>query len=388
MSSVRRALKTERVLFVINGLNRGGAETQLLRIAQEVQASGHEVAFAVLNPENDFAEQLAQMDIHLWAPSPEAGRWNFGHLLRLSRELKAWQPEVTVTFLFQATLFMRVLNLWLRPRRAISSMRNDQLESRLRSVLYRVTCAADDVIVVNSLAAAVKLQKLGTIPRSKQVQVIYNGIDADRVRSQVRASPVATRRRLGVSEQDVLLVGVGRLRPQKDWPALLRAVANAECPDLSCVIAGDGDLFDPLVQLSQELGVADRVRFLGLRDDVPDLMKAADYLVLCSRYEGTPNVVLEALALDLPAISTDVGACAELLQRPTDILVPMGDDTALTDALCQATRNVKDHRGKESSTASPATGMKSFAWSLIGQQWTDLVNGAAGSPDHGRALGD
>ena len=356
-----------RVLFVINGLPRGGAETQLLRIAQEVRGKGYEVAVAVLNPENDFAPQLADLGIRVWAPPPDAGRWNRRHMMHLARELKAWRPDVTVTFLFQATLFMRGLNLWLRPRRAISSMRNDQLESRLRSSIYRATCGADDSIVVNSRAAASKLQELGTIPRSDKVTVIYNGIDAEQVRSRVHTAPEETRRTLGVAEQDVLLLGVGRLQPQKDWPTLLRALAATDRSDVRCVIAGDGDLLDSLVALSRELGIDGRVTFLGLRDDVPDLMAAADTLVLSSRYEGTPNVVLEALALDLPVISSDVGACAELLERPDDVIVPPGDSTALAAALRRVTL-----RGPQAA-ATTGTSMDAFAWPTIGQQWTDLI---------------
>ncbi len=368
-----------RVLFVINGLNRGGAETQLLRVAREVRARGHEVALAVLNPENDFSEQIAALDIPLWAPDPEAGRWSLRHMLRLARELKAWRPDVTVTFLFQATLFMRGLNLWLRPGRAISSMRNDQLESRLRSVLYRVTCAADDTIVVNSRAASAKLQELGTIPRSARVSVIYNGIDAEQVRSRVRTPPESTRRALGVADDDVLLLGVGRLRPQKNWPALLRALAADGRPDVRCAIAGDGDLLASLVELSRELGVDDRVQFLGLRDDVPDLMAAADHLVMSSRYEGTPNVVLEALALDLPVISTDVGACGELLQRPGDILVPVDDEAALVAALHRVVRC-----RRPAAPGGAAASMTAFAWPRIGQEWTDLISGPVDRPRRGR----
>ena len=361
--------RATRVLFVINGLNRGGAETQLLRIAQEVRERGHEVALAVLNPENDFTEQLGELEIKLWAPSPQAGRWNLRHMLHLARELKAWQPDVTVTFLFQATLFMRLLNLWLRPRRAISSMRNDQLESRLRSVLYRITCVADDLVVVNSRMAADKLQRLRTIPRSDKVAVVYNGIDADRVRERVQVAPEQTRRALGVGEDEVLLLGVGRLRPQKDWPALLRAMAAVRRDDLTCVVAGDGDLEESLVALSRELGVEQRVRFLGLRDDVPDLMAAADALVMTSQYEGTPNVVLEALALDLPVISTDVGACAELLTRPEDVVVVPGDDAAMAAALGAV--RARD-RSVRAQVAGP-DGMAGFAWPRIGQEWTDLI---------------
>jgi glycosyltransferase involved in cell wall biosynthesis len=366
-----------RVLFVINGLNRGGAETQLLRIAREVKAHGHEVALAVLNPENDFGPELAQLGVPLWAPDPEVGRWNVRHLLRLARELKRWQPDVTVTFLFQATLFMRGLNLWLRPGRAISSMRNDQLENRLRSVIYRASCAADDTIVVNSRAAAAKLQQLGTIPRSDKVTVIYNGIDADRVRASVSSQALATRRALDLADDEVLLLGVGRMRPQKDWPALLRAVAAAGRPDLRCLVAGDGDLLDSLVELSRELGVDQQVRFLGLRDDVPDLMAAADCLVMSSRYEGTPNVVLEALALDLPVISTDVGACAELLTRPEDTIVPPDDDAALAEALRRVVR--RDPTRPSAAPAPGADGMAAFAWPRIGQQWTDLITGKPGA---------
>ena len=371
MSSAR-ASRPLRVAFVINGLNRGGAETQLLRIAEEVKARGHEVALAVLNPENDFAEQLAALDVPVWAPEPGAGRWNRRHLRHLARELKAWQPEVTVTFLFQATLYMRVVNLWVRPGRAIASMRNDQLENRLRSVLYRVSCAADDTIVVNSRAAAAKLQQLRTIPRSDKVTVIYNGIDAEQVRSRVRTPAEVTRRSLGVADDDVLLLGVGRLQPQKDWPTLLRALSLVGRSDVTCVIAGDGDLLEPLVELSRELGVDQQVRFLGLRDDVPDLMAAADRLVMSSRYEGTPNVVLEALALDLPVTSTDVGACAELLERPEDVIVPAEDAEALAAALAQVSRRAPT---SPLEAGEGAARMAAFSWRHIGQSWTDLITG-------------
>ena len=384
MSSARDS-PAHRVVFVINGLNRGGAETQLLRIAQEVKARGHEVALAVLNPENDFAAPLAELGVPVWAPGPGVGRWNPRHLVRLARQLRAWQPDVTVTFLFQATLYMRAVNLWVRPRRAISSMRNDQLESRLRSVLYRATCAADDSIVVNSRAAATKLQQLRTIPRSAKVEVIYNGIDADHVRNRLRTPREATRRALGVTEDDLLLLGVGRLRPQKNWPALLRALAATGRSDLTCVIAGDGDLLDPLLELRKELGLEQQVQFLGLRDDVPDLMAAADRLVLSSTYEGTPNVVLEALALDLPVVSTDVGACAELLQRPDDVIVPAEDDAALAAALQRVTR--RPPMRPVDSREHSADAMAAFAWPRIGQEWTDHIIGHAGPSGPGSRVG-
>ena len=358
-----------RLLFVINSLARGGAETQLLGVVRAAVADGYDVRIATLLPRNDFAEVVRELGVHVWSPPPELTTWNLPYLARLVGELRRWRPEVTVSFLFQATLFARAANVVVRPGLSISSVRNEKLESRLRSVLFRATSASDDYIVTNSRSARRTLQGSRTVPRTSRVRVIYNGVDGEQIRSRVRRSRSRTRADLGLPDDATVLVGVGRLSDQKDWASLLRALALDTEHDSHCLLAGTGPHEEPLRQLAAELGLTERVHLLGLRDDVADLLVAADAMVLSSLYEGTPNVVLEALALGVPVVATDVGACAELLTRPEDQVVPAGDLAALGRALA-AVAERPTHASHEDHDPTAR-----FSWPTVSGEWLELIAG-------------
>jgi glycosyltransferase involved in cell wall biosynthesis len=143
-------------------------------------------------------------------------------------------------------------------------------------------------------------------------------------REQVRAL-------LGVDDGPMLLA-VGRLHPQKDYPTMLEAVARlqARSPQPMLVIAGDGPDAEEIAALARELGV--RVRLLGRRDDVADLMSAADLLVVSSVWEARALVVQEAMQMGLPVVATDVGGIAELVADAA-ILVPANAPVALAAAI-------------------------------------------------------
>jgi glycosyltransferase involved in cell wall biosynthesis len=140
---------------------------------------------------------------------------------------------------------------------------------------------------------------------------------------------------------------VAGLRPQKNHRLLLQAFAQAapQLPDVLLLLVGPPDRLDPayaesLKALAQELGLGQRVRFLGSRADVPDILRATDVFVLSSDYEGNPLSVLEAMAAGLPVISTAVGGVPELVQHSaTGLLVPPSDAGALAEAMTQLGRN-------------------------------------------------
>jgi glycosyltransferase involved in cell wall biosynthesis len=129
-----------------------------------------------------------------------------------------------------------------------------------------------------------------------------------------------------------MLLAVGRLHPQKDYPTMLEAVARlqARSPQPMLVIAGDGPDAEEIAALARELGV--RVRLLGRRDDVADLMSAADLLVVSSVWEARALVVQEAMQMGLPVVATDVGGIAELVADAA-ILVPANAPVALAAAI-------------------------------------------------------
>jgi glycosyltransferase involved in cell wall biosynthesis len=166
-----------------------------------------------------------------------------------------------------------------------------------------------------------------------KVTTIQNGVDLDRFS---RASRSEARAALGVPD-DTLVVGtVGRLDPVKDQSGLIRAFAGALPfhPGALLMIAGDGPCRAELAGVVRSLGLEQRVRLLGERKDVPNVLAGLDVFVLPSIAEGMSNTVLEAMASGLPVIATQVGGNPEMVEDGVSgLLVPARDPGALTAAL-------------------------------------------------------
>jgi len=168
-----------------------------------------------------------------------------------------------------------------------------------------------------------------------RLATVYNGLDTEEVQPRRRRHEV--RAELGVRENTPVIFMVGRLALQKNYPLFLRVMAQLReaNPDLIGLVAGQGPLQAELQSLAGSLGLTEGVRFLGPRDDIPDLMVAADIVVLTSDWEGFPNTLLEAMWLERPVVATDVGGCREVVDDgETGFLVPPGDGEALV-AACQ-----------------------------------------------------
>jgi glycosyltransferase involved in cell wall biosynthesis len=143
-------------------------------------------------------------------------------------------------------------------------------------------------------------------------------------------------RSLGVPPGDAVLGMVAAFRPQKDHALLLRAFRRvvAARHATTLVLPGDGETRDAAETLASELGIGDRVRFPGSRDDVPRILRALDLFVLASHHEGLPLAVIEALAAGVPVVATAVGGVPSLLEDGrAGLLVPRGDEDALAGAL-------------------------------------------------------
>lgn len=170
-----------------------------------------------------------------------------------------------------------------------------------------------------------------------RVRVVLNGIDHRAFRRD-RSREQAARRQLGLSRHDIVIGSIGRLEPQKRFDLLIQACGaiQARKPNVRLLIAGDGSLREELRALAARVMPGDRCQFLGHRDDVVMLHHAFDLFVQSSRYEGTPNAVLEAMALETPVVATDAGGTIEIAaQGEHALIVPSGDVTALIRAIDQ-----------------------------------------------------
>lgn len=173
------------------------------------------------------------------------------------------------------------------------------------------------------------------VPPSK-VRLIWNGAPLDEFAPVSRERALGVRRELGIPEDAPVVGAIGRLNTQKGHTYLLQAAPAvvAAQPEVRFLIAGDGDLMEPLLQQARELGLRDRVAFAGHRTDVPDLLGAIDVLAIPSLYEGTPLALFEAMAAGKAIVSSAVDGCAEVLEHErTALLVPPARPIALAQAL-------------------------------------------------------
>lgn len=169
-----------------------------------------------------------------------------------------------------------------------------------------------------------------------RIELIPNGIDLDRFPPGTDRGEL--RSRIGLDPQRTLIACIARFHPVKDHATLLRAfarVADAHA-DADLLLAGDGTLRQELEQLSADLGVSERVHFLGVRRDVADILRAADLFCMTSLSEAASLTILEAMAAELPVVVTAVGGNPELVRDGIDgRLVSRGDDQAVAAALSE-----------------------------------------------------
>jgi glycosyltransferase involved in cell wall biosynthesis len=191
-----------------------------------------------------------------------------------------------------------------------------------------------DMYTAVSHAAARHLIGNKRVPKNK-IRVIHNGRDLDRFAATDARRRAATRAALGLGDEPTILT-LARLEEQKGHRHLIDALAilAARRPNLVTLFAGEGPLEQGLQAQCAALGLTDRVRFLGYRRDVPELLEAADFIVLPSLYEGLPLVAIEALAAERPMIATEVDGTPEVvIDGKTGLLVPPASPVAIAAAI-------------------------------------------------------
>jgi len=322
-----------RVTYVIGELGKGGAEYQLVELLRGLDRRRFAPTVVSLSAGGYWAEAIREMGVGLHH-LPQRRRFEIARLRGLRAVLQRCAPQLLHTVLWSGNAYGRLAALGLGVPVILAAERNvvrrPQWQVGLERVLDRWTTA----YLVNAVAVADEMCGRGGLPRAK-MHVVPNGIDLRHLPPYVEDRQAA-RAQMGFDPGRRLVAQVGRLVPQKDHPTWLRAVALVarHVPDVDFLIVGDGPLRPELERLARALGVAERVRFLGLRHDVPALLAGVDVATLTSRWEGLPNAVIEAMAMGAAVVATDVGGCGELVgDDEAGRLVPMDSPEAVARAL-------------------------------------------------------
>jgi glycosyltransferase involved in cell wall biosynthesis len=305
---------SRRLLQAIAGAQHGGAEIFFLRLAVALHRAG-EAQRVLIRRDSVRAQRLRRAGIAVTELA--FGRF-FDVTTRLSfrREVAAWRPNIVLSWMSRATR--------LCPRGDFVHV------ARLGGFYDLKYYRACDHLIANTRAIA--------------DYAVANGWHRDRIEYLPNFVPDMAAAAANSDEEVVdartrapLALALGRLHPNKGFELLIEALATTR--DVNLWIAGDGPLRAALERLSTRLGITDRVRFLGWREDVPALLARADLLVCSSLHEPLGNVVIEAWSAALPVVATAAAGPAGLItDGATGILVPLpgargGGPQALGDAI-------------------------------------------------------
>jgi glycosyltransferase involved in cell wall biosynthesis len=313
----------QRVALIIPTMVLGGAEKQLCLLAKNLPRDEFDVHVFLLTHDGPRSEELRQANIPVtvigkrWKADPTA-------LFRLRRELLKFKPDVVHTWLFAANSFGRAAAILARVPKILASERSvDPWKTPVHGVIDRFLAKRTQWITTNSTGVREFYVRRG-IP-AELFQIIPNAIEPRRVHHATRSDIL---QRLEVAPDRKLILAVGRLWSQKRYRDLIWAgeLLATLREDTTLVIVGDGPQADELLRHRDAVSTPVHVRFAGARNDVNELLCAADVFWIGSEYEGQSNAVIEAMQAGVPVVASDIPGNRDLvLPDDTGKLVQLGD---------------------------------------------------------------
>ena len=331
------------VVLVIDNLEYGGAQRQVVELANHIDPSRFDIHICSLSEYVPLAERMVDSERRLHIITK---RWKYDVTVvpRLAMLLHRLKADIVHGYLFAAEIAVRLAGRLARTPLIFGSERNtDHFLKRRQLLTYRLTRDCMDLLVANSHAGAqFDCRLLGYCP--SQCRVIHNGVDTQRFRPH---DEQALRCELGIKDQELVVGMFASFKKQKNHQLLFRATRRVlqRLPQTRLLLVGDelhGGMYGSdnykrdMDRLVDELAIRERCLFLGNRRDVERLYCVCDLTVLPSLFEGTPNVALESMACGVPVIATQVSDNALIIpDGQVGYVIPQGDEIALGKKICE-----------------------------------------------------
>jgi glycosyltransferase involved in cell wall biosynthesis len=364
---------SDKIALLVPSLGGGGAERVMVNLAGAFSQAGHQVDLVAAAPKG---HSLLRVPSAVRVVDLKAKRTALA-VLPLVAYLRRERPKALLATLAHANIIALVARKLARvPTRtvvreaslmSISSSTAPQLRGRFVPLLAKKFYPQADAIIAQSRGVADDLSHLLGLPLDR-IDVIYNPVVSQKLLERASRTPDHPWFTKGAPP---VVLGVGRLDPEKDFPTLFRAFSIVrKNRNVRLIILGEGPQRCELESLAQELGVADVVELPGFVENPLPYMANASVLVLTSLFEGLPNVLIEALACGTPVVATDCpGGVTEILEKGRyGMLSPVGDFEAVAAAIEETLENPPSPRFLKGSA-------ERFSVEKIAKQYLEVLIG-------------
>ena len=328
-----------RIAHVINNLQTGGAETTLLRLMEHIDRSRFEPFVLAMIGEGTIGPRIRDLDIPVVALGAARRRLSVRTFLEIRRHLKEFQPDVIQSWMYHSNLAAYLSRGSVRNRPALAwNIRHSLHDLTHEPWMTRQVIKAGakrsakvEAIIANSAVSMEQHEAIGY--RSSRNEVIPNGFDLEALKPFPNAS-TKLREELDIGESAFIVGCAARFHPMKDQRMLVKATAQLveQGRDIHCVLIGRGcETGGEAESLRPLLG--ERLHLLGERRPLAETVSGLDCLAVASAWgEGFPNVLAEAMACEVPCVTTDVGDAAAIVADPARVISPH-DQEAMTTVI-------------------------------------------------------
>lgn len=337
------------ILHIIDQLPIGGAENLLLTLARNINKDRFNLIIGCLNKEGYIAERIKEEGSKVICLEVPRFRYSYKKVFHLIKILKSERIDIVHTHLYQADFWGRLISFFVRVPIVCRTEHGNGNSFKNKPLLYRMAEYLGINRILDNISDAViyvsETQKKDFVKIGRSTNrgfVIYNAIDerlflTSKSKEYIRACN-------GFSSSDILIGIIARLTAYKGHKFLFEAMeeVSRKCANVKLLVIGSGDEEHNLRELVCKLTLKKNVLFLGLRKDIPELMKAMDIFVQPSLLEQFGITIAEAMFSGLPVVATNTGGIPEVVKDgETGILVPPRSSEALAEALLRLIQNTK-----------------------------------------------
>ena len=318
---MQKLYKRKKILHLITSLEVGGVQHGLLLGLPKLDNKKYEHAICSLTSKMPMADEFKKKNIKIFTLNINSKK-DFLYSIRLRNIINNYKPDILHTYLIHANILGRIFGKICDVETIISSERTIGQANWYERFLTKITNPLVDIVEVNSKKGKDAAHKNLKVPNEK-LRVIYSGINIKKY--QIKKTKYQIKKTLQISNSKKIILCVGRLRTVKginfgieSFYEIQKSINNA-----IFLIVGDGEDKKKLEKISNQLHLNDKIKFLGVRNDLPELFSISNIIIMPSLTEGFPRIAIESMAAGKPIVATRVGGTPEAIKHKFNgILVP------------------------------------------------------------------